>query len=150
MKNLLLPHYWRYVGIILTLAGLFFTVLYLLFDFTFKVPVFAVYSSFLETKMLVTIKTNFSDELTLLLLVTGMGLMVFSREKTENEINEALRLNALAKALILNLALTLLSVIFVYGSGFIGVLVFNLISVPLFYLLIFHWQKRKWQRRSLF
>ena len=107
-------------------------------------PVFAVYSSFLETKMFVTFRTQFADELILLLLITGLALIVFSREKTETEELIKLRADALVKSILINTLLLILSIVFIYGSGFIYVLVFNLFSIFIIYLVFFYLLRRKY------
>jgi hypothetical protein len=141
MKNLLLPYPWKFLGLILIMTGTALGIFYIWFDFRFTMPVFAVFSSFLETKMFVTFTTNFADELTLLFLITGMGLIVFSKEKTETEDINTYRLKALANASISNTIFLIFSILFVYGSGFIAILVFNLFSLFLFYLCFFYFLK---------
>jgi hypothetical protein len=143
MKNLLLPYPWKLIGWFLTLAGSVLGILYNWFDFRFSMRVFAVYSSFLQTKMFETFKTNFADELIMLLLIVGLSLIVFSKEKIEFENLNQARNKALARALILNNIFLLFSVLFIYGSGFIGILVLNLFSLSLFYLFFFYILKRK-------
>jgi hypothetical protein len=143
MKNLLLPFPFKLAGIFLALCGLVFAVLYVWFDFRFTIPVFAVFSSFVETKVFATFRTNFADELTMLLLVTGLGLIVFSKEKNETENLTLVRIKAMANAGIANTFFILFSILFVYGSGFIAILVLNLFSFFIFYLVIFHFLKRK-------
>jgi len=143
MKNLLLPYQWKFVGIFLSVLGSIFAVLYIWFDFNFKMPVFAVYSAFLETKMFATFHTNFADELILLLLLAGLSLIVFSKEKNEIEIPANKRLDAMFKAIRLNVVILFLSILFIFGSGFIVVLVFNLFSVFIFYLVFFYLFDRK-------
>jgi len=145
MKSRLLPYFWKLAGLLLTLAGTILAVLYLWLDLRIKLPVFAVFSSFLETKMLVSFRTNITDELVMILLIAGTSLLVFSQEKNEGEHLPALRFRAMAKALISNTILLLFSVVFVYGSGFLGILVINLISLQLFYLMYFYLLKRKKQ-----
>jgi hypothetical protein len=143
MKNFLLPFPWKFAGICLTLAGLVLAVLYIWFDFRFTMPVFAVFSSFMETKTFATFKTNFADDLIMLLLITGLGLTVFSKEKTESDHLNQARTQALIKAILANTIFLFFSVLFVYGTGFIGILVFNLFSVPIFYLFFFYAFERK-------
>jgi hypothetical protein len=143
MKNLLLPYPWKLAGWFLTLSGIALGVLYLWFDFRFSMPVFAIFSSFLETKMFVTFRTNFADDLILLLLIVGFGLIVLSKEKFEFENLDAARAKALVKAIISNNIFLLFSILFVYGSGFIAILVLNLFSLSLFYLIFFYFLKRK-------
>jgi len=138
MKNLLLPYPWKIIGLFLTFFGISLAILYTWFDFKIRIPVFAVFSSFLETRMFVTFKTNFADELILIFLIAGFGLMVFSKERTESEILDSLRIRAFAKAILINNIFLLLSVMFVFGSGFLSILAVNLFSVSVLYLIFFN------------
>ena len=149
MKNFLLPYRFKFVGLILLFLGFTFSIAYIWFDFQVRMPVFAVYSAFIETKTFATFPTNVADELILILLLSGFLLIVFSREKQENLIPEFLRLKAFMYSLIVNTALLLFSVIFVYGSGFIAVLVFNIISIPVFYLTAFYILKKKLKSQKI-
>jgi hypothetical protein len=142
MKNMLLPYGRKWVGIFLILTGIVLAVLYLFFEFSLTLPVFAVFSSFIETKVFTTFRTNFADELIFILLITGFGILVFSKEKHETEILDKFRLSAMFKAIIANAVFLLFSVLFIYGTGFMGVMIFNLISVSVFYLIFFFMAKR--------
>lgn len=143
MKSLLLPSAWKWAGLTLLLAGIVFSALYLFFDFNFSVPVFAVVSSFLETKTFVTFPTSFGDELCIILLLAGLALLIFSKEKNESEQLNLIRYRALLKALIANTIILGFSVLFVYGTPFLGLLVINLFSFQLIYLLFFYAAKLK-------
>jgi len=143
MKNFLLPYPWKYPGILFILSGVVLAILYIWFDFRFTIPVFAVFSSFVETKMFVTFNTNFADELIMLLFICGFGLLVFSKEKVESENLDSIRSKSLVMATISNIILLLCSVLFVYGSGFISILVLNLITLPVFYLCFFYFYKNR-------
>lgn len=142
MNNLLLSYRWKIAGILLLSIGVFLAITYFWFDFRFKIPVFAVYSVFLETKTFEVIRTNFSDELILLFLLAGLGLVVFSKEKNETQDLDVFRMKAFARAWIANVVFLILSVLFIYGSGFMTILIVNLLFFPVFYLLFFYTQKR--------
>lgn len=143
MKDLLLPYALKFVGILLTLSGIVLSVYYFWFDFRLTLPVFAVYSSFLETKMFTTFRTNFTDDLILLLLISGLSLIVFSKERMESENINSSRTKALAYAFISNFIFLFSSILFVFGTGFIGILVLNLFSFPILYLIYFYFLKQK-------
>ena len=148
MKNFLLPYPWKYPGILLIFSGVVLAILYIWIDFRFTIPVFAVFSSFVETKIFVTFNTNFADELIMLLFICGFGLLVFSKEKNESEILDSIRYKALVLAFISNNLLLLCSVLFVYGSGFIAILVLNLITLPVFYLCFFYFLRQREMDRT--
>ncbi len=138
MKNFLLPHYFKTIGIILVLVGIVFLVLYLKFNLNCTTNVFAVISVFLENRYFSITKTNIIDEIILILIIVGFGLIVFSKEKNEREHLNVLREKALTKALIANTLFILFSVLFIYGGGFIGIMISNLFSVFIFYLIYFY------------
>lgn len=143
MKKLLLPYQWKLAGIVLALTGTISAIIYIIFDYKFKMPVFAVYSSYLETKMFESFRTNVADEITLILILAGLSLIVFSREKHEHEGLDEIRLKALFRALIVNNLFLLFSIMFIFGTGFIAALVFNVFSFLLLYLAFFYWQVKR-------
>lgn len=143
MKKFLLPFQWKLAGIVLAIAGTISALFYSLFDFKYKMPVFALYSSFLETKTFATFRTNVADEITLILLLAGLSLMVFSKEKFEKEGMDALRFKAFMMALIINNLFLLFSILFIFGTGFIAMLVLNIFSFLILYIVFFYWNVRK-------
>jgi hypothetical protein len=143
MGNILLPYRWKYVGWMLAIIGFILGGIYLTYEFTLRMPVFAVFSSFLETRIFVTFKTNVADDLILLLLITGSGMVVGSREKIESELLDLVRAKAFVKAFMANTIFLLFTILFVFGGGFLGVLILNLISFSIFYLIFFNISKRK-------
>ncbi len=142
MKEYLLPYRWKFVAYLLILSGMVAAVFYIWFEFRIILPVFAVWSSFVDTSFFVSFSTNVADELTSLLLFGGLFLLAFCADKNEYEYLDSLRLKAFAKALLLNGALLLFSILCVYGSGFLAFLVINVFSLLIFYHLLFYLQKR--------
>ena len=143
----LIPRQFKWLGLILIVIAGF---LYFYFDWyniRLEVPVFAVYSSFMRTRYFVFSRTNFTDELTLLLALAGFMMIVFSKEKNESDEIKLVRYKSLVQAVFINSLFMAFSILFIYGSGFIAMLVFNVISVYLIYLIIFAFQRRKSQRK---
>ncbi len=143
------PNSVKYVGWILISAGIILGILFAFFNVIINMPVFAIFSSFLETKYFAVFTTNFTDELTLLLLLGGVFLVVFSREKSEDMSEEKslfynkIRTRSLFKALYYNTFMLIFSILFIFGQGFFWVLVINLLSVFILYLFIFEVNKRR-------
>ena len=138
MSNKLLPYRYKWIGIALVLAGSIFAVIASLKNFRIEIPIFAVISTFVETKVFTFSRTNFTDELILLLLIPGFLLIVFSREKKEGDYLNAIRAKSLSRALIFNSVFLLVCVLFIYGSSFMAVVIFNLVSIFIFYLCFFY------------
>ncbi|MBK9356253.1 MAG: hypothetical protein IPN08_02500 [Bacteroidales bacterium] len=140
MKVILLSFHWKIVGFILLLAGIFLAILFFMFDFRFTIPVFAVYSAFFETKVFTIIRTNFADELTMLTLMAGLALVAFSKERKEDAEFNIFRIKALYKAITINTIILLASVIFIFGSGFMAVMVVNIFLTLILYLVFYYFQ----------
>jgi hypothetical protein len=139
----MLPHRNKITGYILISAGLILAVLYFTVDFRFEVPVFAVFSSYVETRFFTFFKTNFADELILITLIAGLLIVSFSREREESELLRETRLKAIVYAVLINSFFLILSLLFVFGGGFMGILVGNIYSPFIFYLIIFNHLRRK-------
>jgi hypothetical protein len=143
MNYHLLPYRFKWLGLFLVLAGLAGLVFYLWFDFIVTIPVFALVTSYLETSWFTIIRTNIADELIMLLLTTGFSLICFSRERKESENLDHIRATALWKAVMTNTIFLLFSILFIYGNGFLAVILLNLFSLFIFYLAFFYFLKRK-------
>ena len=138
----MLHHKFKIPGMVMAAAGLVMAILYFSIDFRFEVPVLAVVSTYMETGFFRVFKTNFADEAILLLLLTGFFLMTFSREKKEFAAYDVIRVRAAKRTVITTTAILLFSVLFIYGSGFIAILVLNLVLPFVLYLSFFHYLKR--------
>jgi len=114
----LFPFRFRYFGSVLILIGLISGYLYYFGGRPsfFQIPVFAVMTSYVETRYFVIAQTNLLDEAAALLILTGLLFIGFSKERTENAATMELRLKALIYA--------------VYGASAFWILLF---------LVIFGW-----------
>lgn len=143
MDSFLRPYKYKWIGAALIFFGLSGLVVFNLFEFQINLPVFAVYSSFFVTKICTVFRTNVADEFIILSLLVGFSLLIFSKEKIENDIVKQLRLKAFFRAMIANMALLIFSTLFIYGNGYLAVLLLNLFSFSIFYLIFFNILKWK-------
>ncbi len=139
----MLDHKAKIPGLLLVIAGIILAVLYFIFDFRFEIPVLAVVSSYMETRFFATFKTNFADETIMLLLLIGFSLIVFSKEKKEEDRLREIRLSALKRTIWTDIGILLFTVLFVYGSGFIALLLLNMILPFVLYISFFYYLKKK-------
>lgn len=130
-------------GIVLLIFASVLTVYYFLFDFRFSFPVFAVISSYSETKFFWSFPTNFADELILLLFTTGFSLTIFSREKTEYREYKLIRRKAFYLTAVADIGYLIFIILFSFGSAFIALVLFNLFLPFIFYLAFFNIMKLK-------
>jgi hypothetical protein len=139
----LLPFRWRFAGLGLILAGLIAGYMYYFGSKPafFEVPVFAIITSYFETRTWVVAQTNLLDEMAAVFILTGLIFLAFSREKNENGEVQMLRLKALIYAAYLTSSLWILSFLLIFGwpiiiaSAFIFA-VFLLVNLVIFRVMI--------------
>ena len=146
--TMLFSHRFRIPGLMLATAGLILGVLYLAVDLRFELPVLAIVSSYMETSFFTVFRTNFADEAIFLLLLPGLFMMAFSREKEEAAWLGEVRLKALTIMLIADTAFLLFSVLFIYGSGFLALIMLHTVLPLTLYLLIFNILKARRKHSS--
>lgn len=89
------------------------------------------------------VANNIFDELILLLLILGGALIAFTREKVEDELIAKIRLDSLVWAVYANYLILILAIIFIYGLPFLWVMVFNIFTTLIIFLLKFNLALRK-------
>lgn len=137
---LLLPRPFRFIGIGLIIPGVILGIIRFYYGIKleiFDLTMFTVYSSFLESKYFTFITNNFGEEIPGLLLLIGLFFTALAKEKEEKDEYIVLRLRSFLLAIYINTFLIILSFLFVFGFGFINILVINLYSFLLLYLIIF-------------
>ncbi|HNR40659.1 MAG TPA: hypothetical protein PKL65_00375 [Bacteroidales bacterium] len=137
---------WKIAGYTIAVLSAILTVLYFAAGFRFEIPVFAIVSSYREIKFLSTFSTNFADETILLGFISGFALIAFSKERKELDIYREIRVNALIKAVVIYTLFLIISVLFLYGSVFMGIAILNLVLPFVLYILIFNILKFRAQR----
>jgi len=143
-SKLLLPNRFKIIGwslfIPATIAGIIFTIN----EFQIKwlnTKIFAIIQSdFLgKTKFFKIIEANITVTLIGIMFIIGAMLVGFSKEKREDEYIAELRLSSLLWAVWVNYALLLLSFIFVYGIDFLTVMMYNMFTVLLIFIVRFNY-----------
>jgi len=135
-KVFFLSPIYKPIGYVLIIAGLIWLFVSQQAEIVIRLPVFALVSSFVSTKYFLIVQTNIADEIALITIIMGGIFAIFSREKHENERVDAIRYNSMFLALLINQIILLFSVFFFYGSAFITIVLANLVSLSLIYLII--------------
>lgn len=142
----LLPHSWKKMGwtlLAISVVIWIYSVILLQDDVPFlEMHVFTVAgSAFLkgETSYFGFIETNITSTLTGSLFLIGGLLVVFSREKIEDEFISKLRLQSFQWSFLINYVLLLLLFLFVYGMEFYYVMMYNMFTMLILFILRFHY-----------
>ena len=89
------------------------------------------------------IENSILDELIALSIIIGGLLVGFSREKIEDEFIYKLRKDSLVWALLFNYLILSLAIVFIYDFTFFDVLVFNMFTPLIFFIIRFNFLKLK-------
>lgn len=147
--NLLFPYKSKRIGLLLFLIGVVLTILfYNNSPDILEINVLALVEGklFGDTEYFSVIKNNVTDEIIGILLLVGLVLFGFSKEKFEDEHINSLRLNALIWAVYFNFLILLISFFTIYGMSFFVFMQINLFSVLLIFILRFRyllWKSNK-------
>jgi hypothetical protein len=101
------------------------------------VPVFAIQSTFFETKYFFWMQSNISEELFAISLILGFTLIALSKEKDEIVENNTFRLKAFSLAVMINSIFLVFGMFFFYGLSALNIIIINLFSFLFLYILIF-------------
>ncbi|MDX9696836.1 MAG: hypothetical protein RBT49_13685 [Bacteroidales bacterium] len=142
--NYLFSSKFKKIGWFLFVTGIILGLIYFIYQSepTFlNVNVFAIaeQSLFSKTSFFSITKTNLFDEIIGLFLIIGSIFIAFSKEKSEDEFISKIRLESLVWATYINYAILTLTIIFVYDLVFFWVLVFNMFTILIFFIIRFNW-----------
>lgn len=82
---------------------------------------------------------NVSDEIASVLIIIGGILVSFSKTEDEDEYISKIRMESLIWATYVNYTILLLAVLFVFDMSFFSVLIYNMFTVLIFFLIRFHY-----------
>ena len=122
-KDFLFPNFWKIPGWVITIIGFFLGLWMLLHDGEGMDP-YSWLGGYFPTIFIV-------------IFILGLLLVAFSREKKEDEYITGLRASSLVWAIIANYVLLLLFTLLVYDLEYLNVLVINLFSPIILYILKF-------------
>lgn len=133
----LLPHSLKKVGWILFIPAIIFGIAVLHMDF--EIAGFDLRVG--TTSILVAgepLNNNLTNELAGLMFLFSGFLVGFSKERMEDERVSKIRLESLQWSVYLNYALLLFALLLVYDEEFLYVMVYNLFTILIFFIVRFH------------
>jgi hypothetical protein len=155
-NKLLLPHKFKIIGwIILALAMVIgLAPLCLSNDIAgIKANVFSIFPTIAiagknSDRWFSIINVDITLTLICALFIIGAFFVGFAKTKKEDEFISSLRLNALSWAVVVNYALLFIAVLFVYGLVFLNVLMFNMFTIFIIFILRFHYLLYKYSKKE--
>ena len=143
-SKLLLPHKFKLIGwcilIPATIAGIILTITgYEANWLTTNVFAFFTEGIFDDPTFFTFITTNVTRTLVGVIIIVGALMVSFSQEKKEDEFISRLRLSSLLWSVWVNYILLLLAFFFVYGLAFFNVMVYNMFTILVIFIIRFNY-----------
>lgn len=135
----LFPDRFGWLGYIAILGGLFSGYLYFWGGRPafFEIPVFAVVTSYAETRWFVFAKTNALDEIAVVFILVGLMLIAFSKERYEDQRFDRIRIRSLFYSVYATILIWIIMYLTVFGWPIIILSAGIFILFLLTYILIF-------------
>ncbi len=148
--NYLLPNKYKTFGWILFILGIISGIFLYAYEYEtdmLTTKVLSIYnddSPFGKTKgFFKIIENSILDELIALAIIIGGLIVVFTKEKVEDEFIYKLRTESLIWAILFNYAVLVFTILFIYGLTFFDVIVFNMFTPIIFFVFRFNFLKLK-------
>lgn len=140
----LLPHKYKKVGWILLIPAtiLWIYLIYKGYDgLDIDVTVFAIISEFglSEGQYFDLIQVDITNTLAGIFFIAGALLVIFSKERNEDEFIASLRQSSILWAVLVNYILLFLAFVFIYGFAFLTVMMYNMFTILIIYIIRFHY-----------
>jgi hypothetical protein len=152
--NFLFPSKFKRIGWFTLIPSAIIGLLILIYEYEpsfldFNVPAIFVDELFsVNRKTFRMVANNILNEILGVLIIISTFLVAFSKEKSEDEYISKIRFESLAWAVYFNYAILILTLLFIYDFAFLWVMVFNMFTVLLFFIVRFNWQISKLKKSA--
>jgi len=144
-SRFLFSHKYKPFGWVLFLAGMILGITLMLNEFDiphWEAQVFSLIGEegFLSKNAALTWSSNnIADELASIFIIIGGVLVCFSKTKEEDEYISKIRMDSLIWATYVNYIVLILTILFVFDMSFFNVLIYNMFTILLFFIVRFHY-----------
>lgn len=154
MTVALLPNKFKAVGWLILLPTTILGLMVIYFDYSadwLDIQTFAVVNQGFgqQTEFLTLLETNLTNTILGSLFIIGALFVSFSKEKIEDEYIASLRLSSIMWAVLLNYLILLLSFLLVYGLSFLDIMMYNMFTILIIFILRFHYLILKTSKNTL-
>ena len=143
-NKLLLPHKYKALGWYILIPSTIIGIILLISEFqtfSLETKVFALMNEELleNTTYFSIISKNVVPTAIGVLFIIGALLVSFSKEKLEDEFIAEIRQSSLLWAVLVNYILLLLAFIFIYGLAFMNVMIYNMFTILIIFIIRFNY-----------
>lgn len=151
--NYLFPNKYKRIGWFILIPSAIIGLVSLFYEYepsflNFNVPAIFVDDLFTDKQLFGMVPNNILNEIFGILIIISALLVAFSKEKLEDEYISKIRLESLVWAVYVNYGILLFAFIFIFDFSFLWVMIFNMFTVLLFFVLRFNWQISKLEKSA--
>lgn len=141
--KLLLPNGYKKIGWMILIPSLVIGIILIATSFetlALNTTIFAIYGTEIlgDTVILGLFDTNITPTLIGVLFIIGGLLVAFSKENKEDEYIASLRLSSFHWAFLVNYLLLIFCFLFIYGSSFFSVMLYNMFTMLIIFIARFN------------
>lgn len=141
-KKLLFPHSFKKVGWVLLIPSFILIIIFSsdVLHLELQTTVFAIFNDkfFGESQNFQFIVVDIFPTIVGICFIVGGLFVAFSKLKVEDEYISELRLSSLLWAVYANYVLLLIAFIFVYNMSFLTVMLYNMFTILIIFIIHFH------------
>ncbi|TXE15845.1 hypothetical protein ES731_14865 [Psychroflexus gondwanensis] len=151
--NYLFPNKFKKIGWLLLIPSAIIGLVTLIYEYEpgfldFDLPAIFIDDLFKEQKLYGMVKNNILNEILGILIIISSLFVAFSKEKLEDEYISKIRLESLVWAVYVNYGILLFLFLFIFDFSFLWVMIFNMFTVLLFFIIRFNWQISKLEKSA--
>jgi len=153
--NYLFPNKFKRIGWFILIPSAIIGLVTLVYEYEpsfldFNVPAILVDElTFSDSKKFFRmVNNNVLNEIFGILIIISSLIVAFSKEKSEDEYISKIRLESLVWAVYFNYGILLFSFLFIFDLSFLWVMIFNMFTVLLFFIIRFNWQISKLKKSA--
>lgn len=153
-KEFLFPNRFKKIGWILfvpsLILGIYFTIYGSDYEDVLTFQVFSLINGglFATSEYFGFVNNCIIDEVLLICIIVGGLLVAFSRTKIEDELITKIRYESVVWATFFNFAIIIFATIFIFDTPYFNVMIANIFSMLLFYIIRFHFMLYKLQKST--
>ena len=146
--NYLFPNNYKKIGWLILIPSAIIGLITLILELepnslNFNVPTIFIDELLGDKHFFGIVNDNILNEILGTLIVLSSLLVAFSTEVSEDEYISKIRLESLVWAVYFNYAILLISFVFIFDLAFLWVMIFNMFTILLFFIIRFNWQISK-------
>ncbi len=141
-KSLLLPNKFKKIGWFILIPSILIGIFLSFSDYRpdwLNGKMVTVFHSWTDEKYFAVLNVNFTNTIIGVLLIIGGLLVSFSKGKNEDEFISKIRLTSLLWAVLVNYVLLLIAFVFVYEIEFLYVMIYNMFTVLIIFIVRFNY-----------